>query len=92
MPRLAGALWVLSLAACSRPAPVPEASAATSPDTGFALGLERGPGFGSCPVYALEIQGNGTGVLRATGSGKTFQQKNCSRSSESRARSIRSGA
>lgn len=74
MPRLAGSLLLLLLAACSRPAPVPDTSSATPPDTSYAVGLERGPCFGACPVYALEIQGSGAGVLKATSSGRDFQR------------------
>lgn len=73
MPRRSLALFLLSLAACSRPAPAPQADGAT-PDTSYALGLERGPCFGACPMYALEIQGDGSGVLKATSAGQNFHQ------------------
>lgn len=73
MRRLPVTLLLLPLLACSRPAPTPQAGGETAADTSFALGLERGPCFGFCPVYALEIQGDGRGVLRATGRGRTFR-------------------
>ncbi len=51
--------WLL--AACARPAP-PAASADAAlppPDSTVRIALERGPCFGTCPVYKVTLQGSG---------------------------------
>jgi len=55
-----------SLAACARPASPAPAAAGPTADTGQAGGdstvritLERGPCFGTCPVYSVTLDGSG---------------------------------
>ena len=60
--RAALAAVALSLgAACARQSPpVPSSQAAVSPgDSAVHISLERGPCFGTCPVYTVTLEGSG---------------------------------
>ena len=57
---LAGTAAILA-AACARPSPpVPSTDAAqVAADSAVHITLERGPCFGTCPVYAVTLEGSG---------------------------------
>lgn len=64
MTRAALAAAVLA-AACARPSPpVPSTDAVQVPaDSGTHITLERGPCFGTCPVYMVTLEGSGNVIF-----------------------------